>query len=62
MFKGALIFVCGVAAGALVYDGALERATVKPPQFWLRYSTPTMTDYSRAEIEHMYKGTLKARK
>jgi len=32
MFKGAFIFVCGAAAGALFYDTALERATVKMPR------------------------------
>ena len=33
MLKGAFIFVCGIAAGALIYDTAIERATVKlkPP-------------------------------
>jgi hypothetical protein len=32
MFKGAFIFLCGIAAGALLYDTAIERATVKMPR------------------------------
>ncbi len=32
VFKGAFIFCCGIAAGVLLYDGALERATVKAPR------------------------------
>lgn len=67
MFRGAFIFFCGLAAGVMIYDTALERATVKAPhstmpQFWVRYSTPVMTDYSKVEVERMYKDTLKARK
>ena len=30
MIRGAIIFLCGIAAGVLVYDTALERAAVKP--------------------------------
>ena len=59
MIRLALVFVCGLGSGVALMD------TLKPqakPQFWLRYSTPTMTDYSRVEIERMYKDTLKARK
>ena len=58
MFRLALTFVCGLGAGVALMD------TLKQPQthFWLRYSTPTMTDYSKAEVERMYKGTIKARK
>ena len=57
MFKLALTFVCGLGAGIALMD----TLTPQPPQFWLQYSAPTMTDYSRAEIERMYKGTLKRR-
>ena len=59
MFKLALTFVCGLGAGVALMD---QLKPTKQPQFWLRYSTPTMTDYSRAEVERMYKDTLKARK
>ena len=30
MIRSMLIFVCGVAAGALLFDMALERVSVKP--------------------------------
>ncbi len=30
MFKGALIFMCGIAAGVLLFDTALERAAPSP--------------------------------
>lgn len=29
MIRGAFIFVCGIAAGVLVYETALERASIK---------------------------------
>ena len=32
MLRGAFIFFCGIAAGALVYDTALERNSVKMPR------------------------------
>lgn len=32
MFAKAFIFVCGIAAGALIYDTALEREAPKPPR------------------------------
>ena len=59
MFKLALTFVCGVGVGVALMD---TLRPVQKPQFWLRYSTPTMTDYSKAEIERMYKDTLKVRR
>jgi hypothetical protein len=59
VFRLALTFVCGLGCGVALMD------TLRPaqkPQFWLRYSTPTMTDYSKTEVERMYKDTIKARK
>ncbi len=42
MIRGALIFMCGIAAGALLYETALERATVKPPRSLMKqpYAEP----------------------
>ena len=54
-----LIALCSFGFGVALMD---QLKQPPKPQFWLRYSTPTMTDYSRAEIERMYKDTLKARK
>ena len=31
MIRSAFLFICGVAAGALIYDTQLERATVRMP-------------------------------
>ena len=59
MFKLALAFICGLGAGVALMD-TLHRP--EKPQFWVRYSTPVMTDYSRVEVERMYKDTLKVRK
>ena len=59
MFKLALVAVCSFGFGVALMD------TLRPAQkqqFWLRYSTPTMTDYSKAEVERMYKDTIKARR
>ena len=60
MFKLALTFVCGLGCGVALMDQLAVRK--QQPQFWVRYSTPTMTDYSKAEVERMYKDTLKVRK
>jgi hypothetical protein len=59
MFRLAITFVCGLGTGVALMD---TLRPVQKPQFWLRYSTPVMTDYSRAEVERMYKDTLKARR
>lgn len=32
MIRSALIFICGIAAGVLVYDSALERAKPEQPR------------------------------
>ena len=61
MFRLALVAVCSFGFGVALMDTLTPRKP-QPPQFWLRYSAPVMTDYSKKEVERMYKDTLKARR